>query len=84
MLFSFRFCGVGSHQYSEIGYYNVTLLVKNEISNMSFQQLARYEKPVAPFTAVMRQLDDPNSYIEVNETICFDMKPASGTSMLVK
>eukprot|EP00794_Sanderia_malayensis_P008930 gene8930-9882_t len=79
-----QFRGVGTHQYTANGYYNVTVYVTNAVSNMSVSALAVYEVPITDFPAAMRQKDDPASYIEVNETVCFDMIYTQGQSVLIR
>lgn len=79
-----HFFGAGTHSYSTIDTYNVTVHATNAVSSLSVTEWAIYEVPISPFVGVMRQLDDKESYIEVNETVCFDMKPPAGTNVLIK
>ena len=79
-----HFFGVGTHSYTTIGTYNVTVHAENAVSSLNVTEWAIYEVPVSQFVGKMRQLDDQASYIEVNETVCFEMKPPAGTNVMIK
>lgn len=78
------FVGWADHQYSSINTYNVTVYVKNEVSEMNVTTTAIYEVPIARGVHTMQQQDLTTNYIEVNETVCFTMKPAAGTNTLMR
>ncbi|XP_065066412.1 uncharacterized protein LOC135692255 [Rhopilema esculentum] len=79
-----KFIGRGTHSYTTVKTYNVTVHAKNEVSNMSVKAIAVYETPISGGTFTFVQKDLTTTFIEVNETVCFTMKPASGTNILVR